>query len=449
MSDEKSMPDVKVLDLADPPSAADAADDGDDASERDDAAKKKEANRKKKERAKAKKAAAKEEEGTETGRWKAGKLPGGRAERRNAGSDRGMGVFALEPVLQGEVIASSVPALSVIFDPAADQVCSFCFETPKWGSTTQHAVTMRTLEGSFGVVLDNLLLPGGPEEAPLTVVTRLTSESPNRGALRVGDRLVSIEGEPVEGGHAAAVPMLKAALAKGASEVRVVVARPAMLHCQGCKRVAVCEKCAGAGYMQWHNYECSLFQMLPGGATAGESATVRLLLRYKCSNDERIKEWTEGKEPVSLLQTLQGNAADVPPEQLQGLAKHTGISAAQASQLIYQVRTNACQVTRRGQKVGCALSCLMGWHNHDCNPSASSQVTSDGHVTVTALRDLREGEEITISYVNPADDVDERRRVLLAHYGFDCKCARCLAENRVALKQRMKERDNFLSSQRR
>ena len=120
-----------------------------------------------------------------------------------------------------------------------------------------------------------------------------------------------------------------------------------------------------------------------------------------------------------------------------------------AASLIYQVRTNACEITRAGKKVGCALSVLMGWHNHDCTPSAQATVAADGCVTLTALRDIGEGEEVTISYVDVTEPYDERRKTLMTHYGFECKCARCVAENRKELKQRMKERDIYMAGQRR
>ena len=53
------------------------------------------------------------------------------------------------------------------------------------------------------------------------------------------------------------------------------------------------------------------------------------------------------------------------------------------------MRTNACEISRGGKKVGCALSVLMGWHNHDCLPNAQATVDEEGLVSVRALRDMR------------------------------------------------------------
>ena len=59
------------------------------------------------------------------------------------------------------------------------------------------------------------------------------------------------------------------------------------------------------------------------------------------------------------------------------------------------VRTNACQVERNGKKAGCALSALVGWHNHDCTPNAAATVMADGRLSICALRDIDLGKEVT------------------------------------------------------
>ena len=440
------------------------------------AAKKREANRKKRERLKAKKQAEKTAEAAELatplGRWQKGKLPGGRAERREAGPDRGMGVFALEAVPKGDVVASAPPALSCIFDAAADTVCSFCFDQPGSRAVTEREVTLTTSEPdennnrSFGLKLDDHVPPGAT--VPVTLVTMVLHTSPNRDAVRVGDRLLSVNGQAVTAGQESAVPLLIEA-AKSGGEAKCVFARPALICCPGCKRTSCCEKCVGKGRLKWHANECVLCRAMPEKVMKGETATLRMLLRYKVSTDARIGEWSAAtplgtaadkeaaaatasppeKEPISLLTSLQANACDVPPEQLQLLSKLSDVSVASVAALIYQVRTNACQITRGGRKVGSALSVLMGWHNHDCEPNAASEIGADGCVTIRALRELAEGEEITISYVDRSLGYEERRKTLETHYGFECRCNRCVAEQRQELKARMKERDNYLAAQRR
>ena len=57
--------------------------------------------------------------------------------------------------------------------------------------------------------------------------------------------------------------------------------------------------------------------------------------------------------------------------------------------------------------------------------------------------------QVTISYVDPKLSYEERRKTLQAHYGFECRCARCLNEQRSELKNKMKQRDQYLQAQRR
>ena len=473
---------IEVSDTA--PAPADEAAVEEDAA----AAKKREENRKKRERLKKKKAAEKEtaadkeSPAAEQGRWALGKLPAGRAERRDAGGGtRGLGVYALEGLSKSDVVAAAPPALSCIFDNAVERVCAFCFDEPKPGATTDHTVPLCTSElGGFGLKLDDYTPSPSGGATGETIITMVTKDSPNSAHVRIGDRIVSIDGQPVNGGHETAVPMLQAGAARGGGTVECVVRRPALLVCPGCKRLACCAKCVGEGRMAWHAYECALYRNLPPQALKGETATLRLLLRYKVASEPKIGDWPSSvKEPVQLLTSLQGNACDVPVEQLSQLSKLTGVSAANVASLIYQVRTNACEISRGGKKVGCALSVLMGWHNHDCCPNAQSTIAENGSVTLRTLKDVKEGDEVTISCkpasgslthrmcshlptlfslvvqpltpadVDPTLPFEERRKSLLAHYGFDCKCMKCNTEQRKELKNRMHQRDAYMQAQRR
>ncbi len=402
----------------------------------DAAARKKEANRKKREKQKAKKAADAADT-TGLARWQRGKLPGGRAERRSAGEERGMGVFALNALAKGELVAAAAPALSVVFDSSATKVCSFCFAAPPAGACTESEVTLRASEsGSYGIVIDDFAPTGASE--PEAIVTGLSKETSNREAVRLGDRIVGVAGARTRGKDAVVPALLEAAKAGAESDgVRARISRPALLVCQGCGRMACCASCVGKGRMAWHAYECKVCQALPAGASKGESSTIRMLLRYKVSTLDSPGEWADDKEPISLLPTLQGNAADVPPDALQQLSRLSGVPVADTAKLIFQIRTNACEVVRAGAKAGCALSVLMGWHNHSCEPNAEAAVDDDGAIAIRALAEIRQGDEICISYVDRSKGYEERQAALAQHYGFECRCARCLAERRVALKAKM------------
>ena len=59
----------------------------------------------------------------------------------------------------------------------------------------------------------------------------------------------------------------------------------------------------------------------------------------------------------------------------------------------------------------------------------------DGRCVLVAKRDIREGEELTMCYVDESMDVKERRAEL-RDYGFECACERCAREAEGRAQQR-------------
>lgn len=76
-----------------------------------------------------------------------------------------------------------------------------------------------------------------------------------------------------------------------------------------------------------------------------------------------------------------------------------------------------------------SLVCLC---NHACVPSVVTRFRSWKGATlvrVEALRDIPAGEELTLSYVDEGESLEDRTRAL-APYGFKCQCSKCLEEGR-------------------
>ena len=146
-----------------------------------------------------------------------------------------------------------------------------------------------------------------------------------------------------------------------------------------------------------------------------------MLLRWRATKEGG--EFGSPKEPVGLLRSLQQNSTPVPAEQLAALSNVTGVSADVAASIIYMIRANACEVHRGGKRAGCALSALMGWHNHDCKPCATAAVSADGVLRVEALREIAEGEEVTISYVDTSKVLFTARAILGAIRGSLRNCS--------------------------
>ncbi len=52
-------------------------------------------------------------------------------------------------------------------------------------------------------------------------------------------------------------------------------------------------------------------------------------------------------------------------------------------------------------------------------------------VLVRTLRDVGEGEELTLSYIDLLQPKESRQRSLVELYGFECECSRCESESVV------------------
>lgn len=73
-----------------------------------------------------------------------------------------------------------------------------------------------------------------------------------------------------------------------------------------------------------------------------------------------------------------------------------------------------------------ALFFMLSRCNHSCSPNAQwSWDASTLTLTVTALRPIATGEEITISYIPLYSDPTLRQQILKDAYGFDCVCDEC------------------------
>lgn len=82
-------------------------------------------------------------------------------------------------------------------------------------------------------------------------------------------------------------------------------------------------------------------------------------------------------------------------------------------------------------------SCVFRIHshlNHTCVPNVdvvtSPNSRPDG-IKVFAARDIKAGEELTTTYVNPSHTVLQRQRELRSNWGFTCNCNKCKEDLKV------------------
>lgn len=71
--------------------------------------------------------------------------------------------------------------------------------------------------------------------------------------------------------------------------------------------------------------------------------------------------------------------------------------------------------------------------NHNCAPNCEVDTAMkkfDG-LKVIAARDIKLGEELTTSYVNPSHTLQQRQRELRVNWGFICKCNKCKEDEQI------------------
>ena len=93
-----------------------------------------------------------------------------------------------------------------------------------------------------------------------------------------------------------------------------------------------------------------------------------------------------------------------------------------------KARGRAPTMPSLGAEVGMGLSASVAMLNHCCEPNADRSLDAGGCLVVRALRPIRCGEELCLSYVETSLPAAERKAHLSAHFGFECGCARCSAE---------------------
>jgi len=99
-----------------------------------------------------------------------------------------------------------------------------------------------------------------------------------------------------------------------------------------------------------------------------------------------------------------------------------------------------------------ALFPTMARSNHSCTPNSEFITRDDlGVQDLVATRAIKEGEEITLSYIPAADEGSDERKVrvsyLLEWYGFKCKCQTCcLKGTSLKVDDDLRQRIKFLQS---
>ncbi|KAF5201702.1 histone-lysine N-methyltransferase ATXR4-like [Thalictrum thalictroides] len=76
--------------------------------------------------------------------------------------------------------------------------------------------------------------------------------------------------------------------------------------------------------------------------------------------------------------------------------------------------------------VGNAVYMLPSFYNHDCDPNIHIVWIENVNARLKALRDIEQGEELRICYIDASLDQNARQTILFEGFGFRCSCSRCV-----------------------
>jgi hypothetical protein len=72
--------------------------------------------------------------------------------------------------------------------------------------------------------------------------------------------------------------------------------------------------------------------------------------------------------------------------------------------------------------------------NHNCEPNVTSMSSTNDHrVSIVAIKEIKKGDELCLSYIDESLNVHQRRRLLYDNYLFTCNCQKCLRELKLFL----------------
>ncbi|PCH40034.1 hypothetical protein WOLCODRAFT_116534 [Wolfiporia cocos MD-104 SS10] len=211
--------------------------------------------------------------------------------------------------------------------------------------------------------------------------------------------------------------------------------------CTGCAAYWYCgSECQTRQWNAHHKRVCkyySSFVASPGyqGLSSNERVDAVLLshLVMQLFPHDNFSLQAEHNGPLSeCTDLLKGSRLDIRVPPICGARSKTGDPSCQraAHELFSRFGNNNFVLHSHLNSYAHGMFPLASrFFNHSCAPNAVARyiniVSEPVRMEVVAIRDIAEGEEITIPYLDPALPRDTRRNALQLNYGFTCTCQLC------------------------
>lgn len=218
--------------------------------------------------------------------------------------------------------------------------------------------------------------------------------------------------------------------------------------CDDCSRVFFCSDECREQLQEVHENECMALEEveLVAKKTSVEVDLLRLLIRILASRpfdspDQELSTNDAGSVVATFTKVRDMiHALDQQPKAWQdhvrdGAARIMEDLPSECHLPVDDILVLAAQINENSYALGAlndshlvasvGLFATTGLVNHSCSPNCGWSNAGDGSVALHALRDLKEGEEITLSYIDIDKERSERRQELRETKHFDCFCDRC------------------------
>ena len=225
-------------------------------------------------------------------------------------------------------------------------------------------------------------------------------------------------------------------------------AYPVLKSCMGCHTVKYCgKKCQSRSWKEHHKYECKTYGSLQPRALPSPVRAVIRILKHRDNGRLDDGDWTDllsleshqddlsragGKHWQDVF--LMAKAAQQysgTKESLEVVLKLSCILAVNSFTLTDTVL----------EPLGIAFDPMAAMLNHSCDPNCIIRFDTDpfdptlrntsvadpilGSISVDLLRPIKDGEELTISYIDNTFPLSKRQADLSSRYFFTCSCSRC------------------------
>eukprot|EP00029_Vermamoeba_vermiformis_P010698 TRINITY_DN5690_c0_g1_i1.p1 TRINITY_DN5690_c0_g1~~TRINITY_DN5690_c0_g1_i1.p1 ORF type:complete len:468 (-),score=-1.10 TRINITY_DN5690_c0_g1_i1:6-1409(-) len=248
-----------------------------------------------------------------------------------------------------------------------------------------------------------------------------------------------------------------------------------LINCPSCNSVYFCSDQCREDYSSIHDIECDALKRIQGLPIPDywQRTTIRLIFNIllrkemetnpKFASIKKIHEIKKSKpiywgdmlllisnyEHFDMASQWYVNELYKNTTEVLQCVREWDINAAELVHTICRLIENGFGIRQSSNDcIGYGIYPVASYYNHSCAPTCC--VIQEGiELKVIAIRDIKQGEQVSISYITLASDTPARRDQLQIDYNFLCRCPRCSEfdkgedkKKKGTTKKRRKERQN-------